>query len=304
MILYGKKLAITRRDDPDNSNNDTTIVLDLINDGVDGSAVFGITNESSEKIISGGNTYIDSATPTLDVRVLKPSSVDVTQLESWASNQNDLHISMLTIDGVVHFSDWETSTSTCKIVVNEQLSDNDIFAFTVTKKTTIGFDPSTSLHQNGFFAGNNFLGGYDFLDSDGSNIADGWSSDFNTNSFASAQQTLESTSATVESFSRVIHAPFEGESFRFSINVVSLTGTYDSNRIVLVFRDNTDAGIGSSTIVNISSTGVKTSGDIVAPAGTVSIFCAYQADALSGTITSVVSQPVLRIDGRTTYTKF
>lgn len=304
MILQLKKIAITRRDDPTNSGNDTTVILTSINEGVDGSSIFGITSDFNERVIEGGQTYINSVNPSLDVRVLKPSSSDYSNINSWSNDGIDVHVSCLTIDGVVHFSDWESSFTTCKISINDDLSTDSILSFKVTKKSTVGFDTSTGLYEGGFFSGNNFLGGYSFLDSNADGIANGWSSNFNTNSFSSGQQTLESPSSTVEVFNRVIHAPFEGVAFRFSINIISLTGSYDTNRIVLSFRDNTDTGIGSSTIINISSTGVKTTGDIVAPSGTVSIFCAYQADALSGTITSVVNNPVLRIDGKTTYTKF
>ena len=73
MIFNLKKIALIQKDDPNNSNNDTVVTLTAINEGVDGSSVFGMTAEQEDYKIEGGQNYTSKINKTLDVRVLKPT---------------------------------------------------------------------------------------------------------------------------------------------------------------------------------------------------------------------------------------
>jgi len=217
MILRTRKIGIR-----DNASPHNTLSLTAINEGVDGSAVFGVSNEHNELTIEGGMTYINSANPSLDVRVLKPSSSDVTQLKSWAENSTDIWVTGITTNGAFMFGGYngETLENPAKISVNEQLSDADVFAFKVTMQTDVGFNASTGLHQGGFWAGRNLLGNYSWGDADGDGDPNGWTNTGGNylTTFSSGQVELTQDSATCE-LERRINFPIVGETLTFSISI-------------------------------------------------------------------------------------
>jgi len=294
MILRIKKLAVIEDASPDNVVN-----LTAITEGVDGAAAFGLTNEHELLEAENGQAVLDRADPTLDVRVLKPSSSDITTLEGWADNRTDVYISALTLDGGYFFGDRQTTSGAVKITTNEDLSDNDVYAFQVQRQTTPGFDPDTGLHQNGFWAGSNLLGGYEWADADGGGTADGWSATgFTTTSFSSGTQTLEADT-TQRDFERALYLPFEGQQLTFSINNDSRSGSYATEQIEIEFLDSSDSVISSST-TTFSSTGRKTVTDSI-PANTVQVVCRLSLQASSGTVTNDVSDPALKLGTDSTY---
>ena len=309
MILNIKKIAIIQKDDPDNNSGDDTIVfLDNISEGVDGSSVFGITNEPNELKINAGETYIDKTNPSLDVRVLKPTGdaysgqSNLDQLKEWANNQEDVYIVGLLIGGGVFFMGDRATGVTCKIVNNEQLSDNDIFAFKSTLSAPIGFNTSSGIYSSGFWVGENVLGIHEWGDASGDGLANGWGENgsFDSFSFATNQQTLVSDTST-GIFSKSFFFPFEGETITFSIDV----DTFPTGEDVALIEITTVATDGTSvnTQNDFNSTGRATVSKTI-PSGNSAIIARLRQSGAAGNVTGVYSDPMLSLTGSTTYTKF
>lgn len=302
MILIGKKLSIIENASPDN-----VVLLDNISEGVDGSSVFGFTSEPSEIKINDGQTYINRKTNTLDVRVLKPSSSDVIQLKSWASNQTKVSVHLSTIDGVVQFGNYDGTTlgNECTIVINEQLVSEDIFAFKVTKDATVGFDSNTGVYEGGVWAGKNMIGDYEWGDKDGSNVADGWTIvNASASSFSSGQQSITCSTTACDFQRRFWVTSFRGREITFSLTTVSFdVGTYDDARAIIAFYDSSEGFITSQTS-STSTTPERVSVSATVPSNAVYCLVIYKTTANSGTLETVIENPSLRVDGKTTYTKF
>lgn len=315
MILRTRKIAITEQASPDN-----VVVLTAINEGVDGSAVFGVSNEHSELSIEGGMSYIDSANPSLDVRVLKPSSSDVTQIKSWASNQTNVQVTGLTTNGGFFFGSGSgisvfsgsAGVNPVKISVNEQLSDADVFAFRITKRTNFGFD-SNGLHQGGFWAGKNLIGDYNFVDSDSSGNADTWEPYLFTSSFSGGAQTLvNDESGTANFWGRTLFMPFMEEEFTFSLDIDSFNeygGDY--TQLLNINGENASGGVvavGLSGIATeVTGTGRFSVTLKINKTDVKAIELRFVSTMLSsGTQPAefTVSNPMLTIDGSTVYSKF
>lgn len=319
MILNLRKLALIQKDDTNNGGSDTVVELININDGVDGAAVFGLVNEHDENQIEGGMVYTYAGNQTLDIRVLKPSAEAnsaysgqtlLQQLKDWADNQTDLYVSGITIDGFVLFGDAQEALYTIKIVANEQLSDNDIFALKITRKSDFGYNPDNGLYYGGFYAGKNALGMFAWGDADGDGTADGWSVTRFTDTFDTAngeQDLTDDDTTNTNLFGRLVYFPFVGESLTFSIDVNAFNeygGDYNP-RLILAYFDKDDSLISTDT-QSISSTG-RVSLTATVPATTVSIaarFASQQVSAGSQPLDVSLANPALRIDGGTTYTKF
>ena len=297
MILRIKELAII-----EDTGTDVAVNLIPVTDGVDNAAVFGIGNEHNSLGVANGQAYLSDGSPSLEISVLKPSSSDVTQIESWSDNQTDVYVAAVTVDGGFFFGDKQTTTGAIKMTTNEALTDNDLYTVNISRRTTPGFDPSTGLYQGGFWAGDNLIGGYQWGDKDSSGIADGWSAaGFTTTTFASGAQTLEADTSQRD-FERSIYFPFEGQQLTFAINNDSRTGSYATEQIEIEFLDSSDSVISSQTST-FSSTGRKSVTGTV-PANTYQVVCRFSIQASSGTVTNDVSDPSLRTGTETTYTTF
>lgn len=310
MITTIRKIALCQKDDSNNGGDDTVVILTGINDGVDGSSVFGLTNEHESLTIEGGMNYTNSANPSLDVRVLKPTGnaytgqTNLQQLKDWSNNKTDLYVTILTIDGAIFFGDYGSAEGLVKIVANEQLSDNDIFAFKITKKTNVGFNDTSGIHQNGFWFGNNLVGIQEWGDKDGSGVADGWIAlQIDTTSFTNNIQTLTTDDFGLGSFYKNIFFPFEGETVNLSITFDSVSGTYATNSIVVRCKDASDATI-SPDARSGAATATRLDLDATVLPDTVYLQLKYEIIATSGSVTTTLSYPALRVDGKATYTKF
>ena len=308
MILHIKKLAIIQRDDPDNNSGDDTIVLlDNISEGAEGSSIFGITNEHGELKVNASEVYINSANPTIDVRVLNPTGdaytgkTNVDQLKEWANELEDVYVVGLTVGGGVVFFGDRQSSSTARIVVNEQLSNNDVFAIKITSKSTFGFSTSTGIYQGGFWVGKNLLGIHEWGDSSGDGIANGWSASvFASESFSNQQQTLESDTST-GIFSKSIFFPFEGETVTFSIDVDTYPTGEDVARVEAVTVSPSGSVVTSQQDFN--STG-RVSVSATVPSGNSALVFRVRQSGAAGNVTGVYSYPMVSLTGSTTYTKF
>lgn len=304
MILKTRKIGIW-----DGTISNDPVVLSAINEGVDGSAVFGLSNEHNELTVNDGQTYINSANPSLDVRVLKPNSSDVTQLKSWASNHTDVYVTGLTIDGYFMFGHYNglTLVNPAKIVVNEQLSDNDVFAFRVTKTTDFGYNPSTGIHYNGFSAGKNMLSTYDWADTDSDGTADGWDIVRFATSFSNGEQTLtHAVGGDQHRMRKRVFFPFVGERPRFGFTLVSENdygGNYDFDFAVYYYaKNNATLDLGVSQIANEGGALIDPT-----PSGIVAVeveFNSFEVTAGSQDGELVVSNPILNPYNTTGYSKF
>lgn len=296
-ILRLRNLAIIEDASPDNVVN-----LIPVTEGPEGAAVFGASNEHETFQVQAGQLVLDRGAPELSVVCLKPDTSDITQIESWVDNQTDVYVSGLTLDGGIMFGDAENSTQAVKLQANEAVSDNDLYAFTITKQTPPGFDPSTGIYQNGFWVGKNLLGMYQWGDADSSGIADGWgAAGFSTTSFSSGQQTLEADT-TQRDFERSLWFAFEGQQVTFSIDIDSRTGSYATEQIELSFLDDSGSQISNET-TSFSSTGRKSVTGTV-PADTVQVVSRLSLQASTGTVTEVVADPTLKLESESTYSTF
>jgi len=304
MILTTRKIAITQKDDASNSGDDTTVVLSAINEGADGSAVFGFTNEHTDISVEGMQTYTHRADPQLDLRVLKPTGdaytgqTELAQIKEWVSNQEDVFVSVLGLNGVVFFGDYGNDEGSGKMVANEQLSDADIFAAMITSGTAFGFDPDTALHQNGVWVGKNLLGGYEFKDPSSSGIAAGWSKTGGTTSFASGEQTFSTTGSSDVFIYRDVFFPFDGEQVTASVNVTAATVTGSASLDIAAY-DASDTIIGSASTQSITSTGSKSVSKTL-PASTQYVRVRLKVNDADIDF----KEPMLALGTNTTYTKF
>lgn len=323
MILYLKKISIVETGSPHKA-----VLLTSINNNVDGSSVFGISNEHSDFTIEGGNTYINSATPSLDVRVMKPtsstingaSSNDLDQLKSWVSNQTKVRVIGFTIDGgVIYFGNGLTGYSDTRsiLVANEQLSDNDVFAFKITKKTNVGFDPVSGIHQGGFQSSLNMASLWDWKEGNvQSGIAAGWRAEGFQNtpsSFSSGEQTLITTNNLDENrFNLYIYGAFEGETVTSSFTLDNLTYSVGAGdfitRLRFRFFDENNSAVGGTITSDFDVADIGNRITISATAG--SDVCYYRLEVVgqrtsgTGQATIVISDPMISLTGSTTYTKF
>lgn len=103
-------------------------------------------------------------------------------------------------------------------------------------------------------------------------------------------------------FERDIFFPFEGEQVTFSLDIDSRSGTYATELIRIIQRDNTGSAI-TSAVTNFSSTGRQSVTDTL-ESSVVSLTFEIELQASSGTVTEIISDPCLRIGTGTTYTKF
>jgi len=310
MIFNLKKIALIQKDDASNSNNDTVVTLTSINEGVDGSSLFGFSADTQELIIEGGNTYINSQLPELDVRVLKPTGnaysgkTNLDQLKEWVSEQQELYVCALAIDGFVSFGYRKTGVGTVKIVANEQLSNSDIFAFKITNSSSFGYSLSTGIYGSGFFAGSNLASMYEWDDKTGSNVPDGWSSALSSPSFSNGVFLGTSPTSSERSFSTDIYLPFNSEQITFSLTIDSLDAinTYTVNKIKIDFRDASDSQV-STKETNISGVGRVSVTDYI-PLNAVWVRVSYNSRGNSGNVTTGLSNPMIALGTKTTYTKF
>lgn len=302
MLLNLTKLYIVEDNTTDNS-----VELLSINEGVDGSSVFGFTSEFQELTIESGNTYVNRAENTLDIRTLKPSSSDFTQIKSWSDNQTDVYVAGLLVDGHLMFGDRATSLGLVKISINEQLTDSDVLALKITKSSGVGFSTSNGLYNGGMYIGSNALGITEFDDKDSSGLADSWSVDDWVTTFTSGAQNLTYSGGTVNRFRKFVLFPFEGQTATFSLNVTSFNeygGDY-APRLEIQCFDASNSSTGSST-QNVNGTGV-TSISLSIPANTIYIQVAFRAaEVVAGSQAAEfsVKDPMLSVFGNTTYTKF
>lgn len=302
MILTSRKIAITQRDDGDNGGDDTTVVLSVINEGADGSVILGFTNEHTDLSIEGNQTYTNSATPSLDLRALKPTGdaysgqTEIAQIEEWVSEQTPVYITVLTLDGTIQFGDYGNEVEAVLISANEQLSNNDIYAVRANVQTESGYNSDSGLHQNGVWAGVNLLGGYNFQEGETTGIAGGWSKTGGTTSFSSGDQTFSTTGTSDVYFYRDIFFPFE-EQVTASVNVVSASIT-DSASLDIVAYDASDSIIGSASVEDITSTGAFSVSKTL-PSGTQYVRVRIKVNDASVTF----DDPMLSLGTNTNYTK-
>lgn len=309
MILLIDKVGIQQKEDPSNSNENTNVVLLNIRDGVDGASAFGFTAEPDEIIISKGETYVPSVSMSMNIATLKPvgdaytGKTKIDQLEEWAINKEDVYISALTLDGFILMGDIHSSFAPIKITVNENLTSNDVLSVKSSRKSNLGYDTSTSVYQGGVYAGKNALSIYDWADADSSGLADGWTgAGFNSSTFSSGQQNLESPDSS-SLFYKDVSLPFDSQRYNFSINFDSVGANIDTLKIRLQFRDASGSVLQNSD-QDVSSTG-RFSVTGLSPSGTSVVRVTIQSIATIGnTLSFTVSDPALRIDGESTYTKF
>jgi hypothetical protein len=310
MINILRKLAIIQRGDVNNSGNDTVVILNNISEGVDGSSIFGLTSEPNNLPVNNNQTYINKKNHALDIRVLKPTGdayvgkTNLQQLKDWSSNQTELYIVALTLDGAIFFGDYETQKGLVKIAINEQLSNADVFAIKVTSASEVGFNSSTGLHEGGFWAGKNIIGGYEWGDADSDGLANGWTaSGFTSQSFSSGVQQLESGTSN-KIFKRQVYFPFEDEKISFGIEFFNaITGDISLLDLRISYKDSSNSLIGSSDNESISSIGLKNNSSTVV-SNTVSISLGVVLAATAGTLNVEVKNPVLNLGSSSSYTKF
>jgi hypothetical protein len=305
MINILKEISIIKRDDAANSGNDTIVKLTNISDGVDGASVFGFSSEPNYLTIGAGESYVNSLNSTLDVRVLKPTGdaysgqSNLDQIKEWSNNQEDVYISAITLDGFILIGDRHTSSDLCKIVVNEQLTNNDIFAFKITRKSRVSYGDSGS-YNSGWFAGSNALSYFEFDDKNSNNVADGWSANnFDSTSFSSGVQTL--VSDTIEAnFIRTIYMPFNGQNMTFSADV-TVSGTYSKQQLRIIYFDASDSIITSSTA---TLTNGRVSLNFNVRSNTSYLQLGVITQSSTGTVTTTISNLALKMGTDSTYTKF
>lgn len=298
MIRHLKKLAIIN-----DAATDETAILSNVTDGVDGASNFGLgdNDEVQPLSIEDNQSFHSRITRALDIRTLVGTSAEETNIDGYVDNQTDVYLAGLGLDGFVLIGDKQTGEGLIKIVKDTQRSDNEVWVLTATKDVQPGHDPSTGLFESGFWVGENGLGAYLWGDADSDGVADGWSaSGFSTTSFSGGQQTLEADTTT-RTFKRAIWFPFEGSELTFSLGNDSRTGTYATEQIQITFYDSSDSVI-SSVTETFSATGRQSVTGTV-PTNTVWLECQLDLQASSGTVTSLVSDPMLAIGTSTAYTK-
>lgn len=308
MILKLKKVYIIQRDDADNSGDDTVVELIAINDGVEGSSVFGISSERREMSVDGGEIYVNSASPSMDIRVLRPTGnaytgkANVDQLKEWSQNAESVYVVGLTVGGGIVYFGSQFNLLTAKITANESLSTDSVFACKVTLNSTLGFSTSSGIYEGGFWAGENLFGIYEWGDADDDGVANGFVSiSFSSESFSSGQQELISGTGTCD-FVRSTYLPVAGETLTFSFSVDTYPTGADVSLLQIQCADKSDLVLDDNTFT-FSSTG-RASVAITAPAGTVRVICRIQQSATVGTVTGRYSDPMLSLTGSTVYTKF
>lgn len=300
MIRHLRKLAIINDASPDE-----VAILSNVTEGVDGASNFGLgdNDEVQPLSIEDQQTIHHKLTRSLDIRTLVGTSSEGTNIDGYVNNQTPVYLAGLGVDGFVLIGDRETTTGQALLVKHEQKSDRKVWAFGVTREVQPGHDTDTGLFEDGFWVGENGLGAYLWADRDSDGVADGWSATgFSTTSFSGGQQTLEADT-TQRDFQRSIWFPFEGETLTFSIDIDSRTGSYATEQIEIEFVDTSDTVI-SSTTTTFSSTGRK-SVQATTPSGSslARVVCRLSLQAASGTVTEVVSDPMLALGTATTYTR-
>jgi hypothetical protein len=306
-MLHLKKIAIIQPSDPSNSNEDTIVILDNISEGVDGSNVFGITTDKQELGVNAGEVYFNKTTATADIRVLKPTGntysgqSNVGQLKEWADNNEDVYAVGVTVGNqIIYLGDKDSSTP-FKISVNEQLSDSDVFAVKITGSGGVGFDSISGLYEGGFWVGKNLLGAYEWADNDGDGIANGFiSSNFSSESFTSGVQSLDS-GLTEGNFERSFYYPFAGDEITFAVTVD--TYPVGENIALLEVESTTKDGTTDSQTQDFDLAG-DYSVSLTTPTDVSYITVRISQRAAATTVTGEYSNPMVSLDGSTTYTKF
>lgn len=295
MILSIKEIHIY-------DNNSDIVSLTNISEGVDGASVFGFTSEPEYINIEDNQSYLIKKNHTLDVRILKPASSDLTILNNWIDNNTKVFISIRNLDdSILSIGDINNPDSGVHIVKNEQLSSNDIFSFKVTKSSTTGFNPSNGIYEGSVFAGFNVSGITEWGDKVGDGIADGWTYSTNSRSFSSNIQYLDADTST-KTFSRNVLFPYASETSSLSFTIDSQVGTYNTNRIRLEFYDKNKSFISSD---NYTVTGLGRNQNIATiPINTVYVKISLQISSTTGSVTTGVSFPSFRLGTSSAYTKF
>jgi hypothetical protein len=306
MILKTRKIGII------DGATGNAVTLSHINEGVDGSSVFGLSNEHDGLTIDDGQFYPNVANPVLDVRVLKPSSADITQLESWANNQTDVYVTGLTLDGCFMFGGFNgiTGVFPAKITINEQATDLDVFAFKVSSKTHVGFDPSTGVHQGGFWAGKNLLGAYEWGDADSSDLADGWTVNggWSATSFSGGEQRLVLNQASTGWFLKYVVFPFPNEVVTFSFSADYFNegggGSYENRIVLQSIRSTGGSQVFSNPIIPSFTGTISTSITTGSDSHILSCRLEVEETATGGDDAEYgISDPMIALGTSTTYTK-
>lgn len=173
------------------------------------------------------------------------------------------------------------------------------------KKQSVPYRERTSKRRGaGLHVGANLLSVYQWIDADSDGVAEGWdASDFSSATFSNGVQTLSGADAVVSTYGfSEIFFPFSGEELTFSVSVDALTANGHDIDIQLEFFDDTDTLISTESTV-IGSTGRKFIKANI-PQNAVFVKPSIVSDGTAGTGASSIelSDPALRVDGKTEYT--
>jgi len=299
MRLIHKKIGIW-----DETNN-KVLVFSSINDGVDGSAAFYITNDREDLTIEDGQLILNDVTPTLDGRFLQTDATDLADLETIVDSKIKVHVILLGIDGCVQFSDKEVASSKIYLTANEQLSGNNVLAIMGAKIATASYFDANGIKSNYFNAHENLFATVKWIEGTGG-LAKNWNQSVAVTiaTFATGEQFLEFGDGA--EFYRDVFFPFEGEDLTFSLGLVSTGANYDgdNSEIKIEWYDKSDTLLTTSTGSQpIGVTAGRKSVTGTAPVGTAYARCLIDLAVTSGAGEITVDDPALTINNSTTFTQ-
>lgn len=291
-----KKLAIV-------DENDLTKRAVIVNiaEGVDGATAFGYENEYDMISIENMQELPYSLNHTLEIRGLPTSSV-TDYMDHFNDPAVDTKVSVIGTDGAM------LALDPLKMEWIDKPNDGRVWKLKATAKTVPYREKNNGRKGGGIHLGENLLDVYSWADTDGDNIANGFSiTNFTSPVFTGGQQSLDhANDGSLATFSfEDLFLPFSSEELTFAINMDSLTLNGHTLDVRIEFFDELDSVISTATF-NFSTSGRKSvSANIPSSAVHARVSFASEDDGTAtGTSSYTLSDPSLRVDGEDTYTAY
>lgn len=292
-----KRIALT--DANDLSKTETII---NVSDMGDGASSFVYSTDYEEVTIRDMQKLPFTVTHTIEMIGLPTSDINTANLDAFADPDTDSRLAMIGTDGAL------VAQESVKVEYLDKHNDGLFWRIKITFKTKPFREDDTSRKAGGLHVGENILALYQFIDSNGDGIADGWSNNgFDTVSFASGTQSLDANNDGGEArldFEKLFF-PFNGEQLTFAVNVDTYTNNGHSESILVEYLDDTGSVIQTDS-TSLSSTGRKIVTSTI-PDNAVEVIVAFRSND-TGSATGIssydLSEPSLTVDGDDTFREF
>lgn len=275
-------------------------VIVNVSEGVDESTSFGYEVSYENISIEDNQQTPFKAMHTLTAIGLATSGVNKTNLLDLADPDAKAMIAIIGNDMVL------VSLDPVKLEFIDKFDSGNFWRFKATVQSVPYLERTTGRRGAGLHVGSNMLSVYAFTDADSDGVANGTdASDFTSPSFSNGVQTVTvPNTGLIYSYDfPTMFFPFVGETLTLSTQVdVTVDGGH-TNRLELRFYDDAGSLISTEASASFSTSGRK-SVTATIPANTVEIQAAVVSEDATATGTSEldISEPALRVDGKTVYT--